>query len=215
MTTDLASVITAIGGVLGTLGGIYSYWCKYNQDTKNKMTDFKLEQYRKQEERRSYQRSNDSAIVFGELWRILHECEASRVYIVQPHPLKHSAFLSIQFEVKRRGVEGMKMEVQSLPMEEVAAFSKQMAENIWMCFTNIDEQVKDRRAKSILSSNGTKAVAIKKLSSSIDWVGSIFCEFTEEMKVSEEEIHQVMHEVALNIQYNLPEFREEKDILEN
>ena len=88
MSTDLASVITAIGGVLGTLGGIYSYWCKYNQDTKNKMTDFKLEQYRKQEERRSYQRSNDSAIVFGELWRILHECEASRVF-----NLTHSSIL--------------------------------------------------------------------------------------------------------------------------
>ena len=33
MTSDLAAIITAIGGVIGTLGGIYSYWCKYNQDT--------------------------------------------------------------------------------------------------------------------------------------------------------------------------------------
>lgn len=214
MEMDLASVITAIGGLIGAIGGIYSIWCKFNQEEKNKLTDLKIEQYRKQEERRGYQRSNNSAIVFGELWRILHECEASRVYIVQPHPLKHSAFLSIQFEVKRRGLEGMKMEVQSLPMEEVAVFSKQMAENRWMCFTNIDEQVTDRRAKSLLSSHGTKAVAIKKLSSSIDWVGSIFCEFTEEMKVTEEEVHQVMHEVAMSIQYNLPEFKEEKDIYE-
>lgn len=210
MEVDLASVITAIGGLIGAVGGVYSYWCKFHQDEKNKMTELKIEQYKKQEERRSYQRSNDSAVVFGELWRILHECEASRVYIVQPHPLKHSAFLSIQFEVKRRGLEGMKMEIQSLPMEEVAVFSKKMAENLWMCFTDIDKQVEDRRAKSLLSSHGTKAVAIKKLSSSIDWVGSIFCEFTEDMKVTEEEVHQVMHEVALNIQYNLPEYKEEE-----
>lgn len=213
MEFDLASVITATGGLIGAIGGIYSIWAKFNQDTKNKMTDFKLEQYRKEEERRSYQRSNDSAIVFGELWRILHTCQAARVYIVQPHPLKHSAFLSVQFEVKRSHVNGMKMEIQSLPMEEVAVFAKQMAENRWMCFTDIDDQVEDRRAKSLLASHGTRAVAIKKLSSSIDWVGSIFCEFTDEMEVSEEEVHQVMHEVAMNIQYNLPEFKEEKDIL--
>lgn len=210
MDFDLAGVITAIGGVIGAIGGVYSIWTKYNQDAKNKMTELKIEQYRKEEERRSYQRSNDSAIVFGELWRILHTCGAARVYIVQPHPLKHSSFLSVQFEVKRSHVMGMKMEIQSLPMEEVAVFSKQMAENRWMCFTNIDEQVEDRRAKSLLSSHGTKAVAIKKLSSSIDWVGSIFCEFTDEMEVPEEEVYKVMHEVAMNIQYSLPEFKEEK-----
>lgn len=212
MEFDLASVITATGGLIGAIGGIYSIWAKFNQDTKNKMTDLKIEQYRREEERRSYQRSQDSAIVFGELWRILHTCKASRVYIVQPHPLKHSSFLSIQFEVKRSHVTGMKMEIQSLPMEDVAVFSKQMAENRWMCFTDIDAQVEDRRAKSLLASHGTRAVAIKKLSSSIDWVGSIFCEFTDEMEVTEEEVHQVMHDVAMNIQYNLPEFKEEKDL---
>ena len=212
MEIDLANVITAIGGLIGAVGGVYSIWTKFNQDAKNKMTDLKIEQFRKEEERRSYQRSNDSAIVFGELWRILHTCKADRVYIVQPHPLKHSAFLSIQFEVKRSHVNGMKMDIQSLPMEEVAVFSKHLAENRWMCFTDIDEQVDDRRAKSLLASHGTKAVAIKKLSSSIDWVGSIFCEFTDVMEVSEEEVHEVIHEVAMKIQYNLPEFKEPKDL---
>lgn len=211
MDFDLASVITAIGSLIGAVGGIFAIWTKYNQEAKNKMTDFKLEQYRKEEERRSYQRCNDSAIVYGELWRILHTCKAARVYIVQPHPLKHSSFLSVQFEVKRSHVMGMKMEIQSLPMEEVAVFAKQMAENRWLCFTDIDQQVEDRRAKSLLASHGTKAVAVKKLSSSIDWVGSIFCEFTDDMEVSEAEVQQVMHEVAMKIQYSLPEFKEEVD----
>ena len=79
MEIDLANVITAIGGLIGAVGGVYSIWTKFNQDAKNKMTDRKIEQFRKEEERRSYQRSNDSAIVFGELWRILHTCKAARV----------------------------------------------------------------------------------------------------------------------------------------
>ena len=54
-------------------------------------------------------------------------------------------------------------------------------------------------------------VAIKRLDSAVDWVGSIFCEFVDEdMKCSEEELHKVLHEVAMNIQYILPEFKEIK-----
>lgn len=105
MEIDLASVITAIGGLIGAIGGIYSIWCKFNQEEKNKLTDFKIEQYRKQEERRGYQRSANSAIVFDELWRILHECEASRVYIVQPHPLEALGIPehSVRSEASRTG----------------------------------------------------------------------------------------------------------------
>ena len=40
---DLAQVITAIGGVIGALGGIYALWTKYNQDAKNKKTEYELE----------------------------------------------------------------------------------------------------------------------------------------------------------------------------
>jgi hypothetical protein len=134
---------------------------------------------------------------------------ADRVYIVQPHPLGHIAFLSIQFEVKARGVQGMRMEVQKLEMSEVPQFSKMMAEKLFMYFDDIDNQMDDRVAKSLLSSNGTVAAAIKRLNSSRDWVGSIFCEFMEQPRISEEEIKAILHEAAINIQFNLPEFQEE------
>ncbi|MEC4630526.1 hypothetical protein VSS86_22620, partial [Bacillus safensis] len=80
----------------------------------------KVEYFKKEEERKSYRRSENSARVFGELWRVLYETKADRGYIVQPHPLGHVAFLSIQFEVKRKGIAGMRENVQSLPMSEVA-----------------------------------------------------------------------------------------------
>jgi hypothetical protein len=106
------------------------------------------------------------------------------------------------------------MYVQKLEMSEVPLFSKQMTDRIFMYFDNIDEQVEDRVAKSLLSSNGTVATAIKRLNSSRDWVGSIFCEFLDRPILSESDIHKVLHDAALNIQFNLPEYQDnEFDIL--
>lgn len=199
-----------VGTIVSAVCTLVAAWFGYNQYRRNKLTDLKVEQFKKETEQKSYKRSENSAKVFGELWKVLHETNADRVYIVQPHPLGHIAFLSVQFEVKRKGVEGMRMMIQKLEMSEVAVFSKEMADNLWMCFTDIDSQVDDRVAKSLLSSNGTSAVAIKRLNSSRDWVGSIFCEFIDPMEKSEDEVHRVMHDAALNIQYILPEFVEQK-----
>ena len=41
-------------------------------------------------------------------------------------------------------------------------------------------------------------------------VGNIFCEFTDDTGMGEDELHKVLHEAAVNIQYILPEFREVK-----
>lgn len=217
---DWSAIITA---VFTGIVGIYTVYTKFHQDTKNKETDFrleqqrrenemKLEQIRKREARNSYQRSRNTSKVLYELHHILFTAKASRVYIVQPHPLKHSAFLSIQFEVTRKEISGMKKSVQNLPMEEVAVFSNDLQKNLWMYYDDIDEQVKDKVAKSLLSSNGCAAVGIKQLNSAHDWVGNIFVEFTEKVQLSEEELRDLMHEAAINIQYNLPEFIDEKDL---
>lgn len=194
--------------MLATGAAILASILSYRQYSKNKMTDFKIEMYKKEEERRSYKRSENSAKVFGELWRVLYELKADRVYIVQPHPLGHVSYLSVQFEVKRKGVEGMKDSIQSLPMGEVAVFSKEMAENLFMYITDIDGQVSDKVAKSILSSNGCVNAIVKRLNNSTDWVGSIFCEFTNPMAIGEDQARHVLHEAAMNIQYILPEYRD-------
>ena len=208
---DWAGIITAVGALIGAIGGIYSIWANFHQEEKNKMTDWKIEQYRKQEKKRGFRRAENTGKVLGELSQVMISTGADRVYIVQPHPLGHIAFLSIQFEVKARGVQGMRMEVQKLEMSEVPQFSKMMAEKLFMYFDDIDNQMEDRVAKSLLSSNGTVAAAIKRLNSSRDWVGSIFCEFMEAPTKSREEIQKALHDAAINIQYNLPEFQEEKN----
>lgn len=201
MDIDLANVFSAIG----TIAAAYF---TYNQYTKNKITDLKVEYFKKEEERKLYKRSENTAKVIGELWKVLYELKADRVYIMQPHPLGHVAFLSIQFEVKRKGVSGMLQSVQSLPMSEIAVFSRNLAENLFVFYTDIDNEVEDKVAKSLLVINGSEAVAIKRLNNSSDWVGNIFCEFTNQQYPDEVTIHDILHEAAINIQYILPEYRE-------
>lgn len=183
-------------------------WFAYNQYTKNKTTDLKIEKYKKEQEAKSKRRADNSSIVYSELHTILHELDADRVYIVQPHPLGNESLLSIYYEVKRKGVEPMKPHIQNLPIADVAKFSADLVKNLFLYVTNIDEQVSDKYAKAMLSSYGCEAAVIKRLNDNThDWVGSIFCEFTRPMSVSEEEAREIMHRSAMNIQYLLPEYK--------
>ena len=198
-----------IAPIISAIGVIIMAWFKYNQDTKNKETDLKIEQYRNEQELKAKRRSDNSSIVYGELWNILHELQADRVYIVQPHPLGNESLLSVYFEVKRKGVEGMRPHIKNLKIPEVAKFSSEMAKNLFMYITDIDEQVSDKYAKSILSSSGCQMAIIKRLNdNSHDWVGSIFCEFTRPMTIKEDEAREIMHTAAMNIQYLLPEYKD-------
>lgn len=201
----LSAIISAIGVIItGCLG----LWVKYNQSTKDKLTDLKIEQFKKDQEVKSKRRADNSSIVYGELWNILHELDADRVYIVQPHPLGNESLLSIYYEVKRKGIEPMKPHVQNLHISDVAKFCSDLVQNLFMYITNIDGQVQDKYAKAILSSCGCEAAVVKRLNdNSHDWVGSIFCEFTHPISVSEDEAREIMHRGAMNIQYLLPEFK--------
>jgi hypothetical protein len=198
----LPAIISAIGTIV--LG-----WFAYNQKTKDKMIEVKIEQLRARNEEKRNRRADNSAIVHGELWHALVELRADRVYIVQPHPLGNESMVSIYFESKRKGVESMKPKVQNLKMCECASFCADMAKNLYIYYDDIDEQVKDRYAKSLLSACGTSKVAIKRLSDNThDWVGSIFCEFTHDVDVDKEEVRAVLHDVAMNVQYLLPEYKD-------
>lgn len=197
----LPAIISAIGTILAA-------YFAYNQYTKNKLTDLKIEQFRIDEERKGTRRADNSSIVYGELWNVLHALNADRVYIVQPHPLGNESLLSIYYEVKRKGVEAMKPHVQNLHISEVAKFSSDLVKNLFMYIDNVDKEVNDKFAKSILSSYGCQAAVIKRLNDNkYDWIGSIFCEFTHPIDVPEEEARKIMHEAAMNIQYLLPEYR--------
>lgn len=201
-------MIEYIPSIISAIGVIIAAYFSYNQYTKNKLTDMKIEQFKKDEEIKSLRRADNSSIVFGELWEILHILNADRVYIVQPHPLGHKSYVSIYFEVKRKGIEPMKPHLQNIDISEIAKFVSGLVKNLFMYVTDIDSQIDDKYAKSLLSSYGCQAAIIKRMNDNKnDWVGSIFCEFTHPIEIPAEEAQQIMHKAAINIQYILPEYK--------
>lgn len=199
---ELSEIITAIGAIIIA-------WFGYNQYTRNKETDYKIEKLKNDDKIAHKRRSDNTMLVYGVLWDLLYTIKADRVYIVQPHPLGNEEMLTIYFEVKRRWAESMKPHIQKMKISEVAKFASDLVKNLFLYVTDIEKQVKDRYAQSIFSSCGTKNVIVKRLSDQKhDWVGSIFCEFTDPMDISEQDAKDLLHNTATNIQYILPEIKD-------
>ena len=197
-----------IPAIISSIAVILSAWFSYNQYAKNKLTDLKIEKWKAEEEVKSVKRSDNIAKIYGVLWQLLHELQADRVYIVQPHPLVNNLFLSVSLEVKRNGVSAMKPNVQRLPMSDVAAFSAELSARDFLLYRNIDTEVKDKRARAIMTANGCCSVVVKRLTDDEhDWIGSIFCGFTHEQQLQPASLRQQLQEAADHIQYILPEYK--------
>lgn len=201
MEFNLAETIQAVGVVLVGIFSFLQYWF-------NKKADHNFKVKEKEIERMSYRRADNSATIYRELYNLLHDLHADRVYIVQPHPLGNEDSLSVYYEVTRKGIAGMKEQLQKLQIKSLAVMTGELAENLFLAIENIDEQIKDKYAKSMLLNNGTNKVFIKRLSDNkFDWCGSIFVEYTHDKYTDVNEIRQTMHTSAAAIQYILPEIR--------
>lgn len=204
--TDWAAII---GAIMGTISTIVVAWFAYNQSTKDKMTDIKIEKIKNEDKIRNKRRSDNAMLVYCSLWELLYAIKADRVYIVQPHPLGNEEMLTIYFEVKRRWAEPMKPNIQNMKISEVAKFAGDLAKNSFLYISDIDEQVSDRYAQAIFSSLGTAGAIAGRLSDNKhDFVGSIICEFTDPISISKEEAEELLHKAATEIQYILPEIRD-------
>lgn len=202
------SWVQYIPQIISALGVILAAWFSYNQYTKNKQTDQKIEQWKKEESAKNAKKSEDIAKIYGELWQLLHNLGADRVYIIQPHPLTTNLFLSIRLEVKRNGVSSMRSVINKLPMSELAEFSAELATRDFLYYRNVDEDVKDKRARAMFATNGCHMAVIKRLSDQEhDWVGSLTCEYARPTDISPITFKQAMIDAANHIQYILPEIR--------
>ena len=204
---DWTAIITAL---IAIVSPIVTAFFVYNQKAKDAKVQRDMEKWKKDEEQKAFMRNKYSGQVFGQIHELLRRCKADRVYIVQPHPLGRVAYLSCYFEAVNNGITEMQSSIQSIPMSKVAQFSNSLADNLWLFYDNIDEQVEDDVAKSLFLANGTHAVGIKRMDNTKDWVGSIFIEYIEEPELSENEIKKAAHDAAMVIRYILPEFKEHK-----
>lgn len=198
---DWSSVFTAISTIVVA-------WFGYNQYTKNKKTDAKIKQIEEQDKAKNKLRADNSMVIFGVLWDVLYKIGADRVYIVQPHPLGREEMLSIYFEVKSSGVAGMKDRIQNLRISDIGTFSADMAQNTFMVIHDVESEVSNKYAQSLMASSGSENVIVKRLANNdFKWIGSIFCEFLEPTEINEELAKKTLYEAALKVQYILPEFK--------
>lgn len=117
---NLPSIITALGVIIMA-------WWKYDQTRRDARVKLEMTQKEAELKAQNKRRNDNVSQIYGQLWQMLHELHADRVYIVQPHPLDTNEFLSIGLEVLRTGVASMKARIQRLPMADIANFSAELS----------------------------------------------------------------------------------------
>ena len=205
---NLPAIIVAIGGVISAIATPLAAWFAYNQYTKNKLTDLKVERYKANTERELAMRTDKCGYIYGELADLKNATKADRVYIAQPHPLGNESLMSVYFEVKDKGVEPMKPHIQQLPLADIPKFYSLLASNDYITIHNIDN-VDDLMAHSIFATYGAEECYIYKMyNHRRDWCGSIFVEFTAgKSPISDSEMQDILKTCASAIQYQIPEFK--------
>ena len=198
---QIAAIITAVGTII--LG-----WFTYNQHTKNKMTDAKIERMKDDAEKKNEVRNEKMAKIYGILWRILYETKADRVYIAQPHPLTNALYLSVGIEVKKKGLAKNAIE-NTLSLSDIANFAAELSRREFILYANVAGEVRDNRAKALFYCNGTESAVIRRLHDNQDWVGSLFVEFTHQQSaLVPATLREMLAEAANEIQFDLPEYKE-------
>lgn len=206
-TTNAAIIWPQIAAIITAVGTIILGWFTYNQHSKNKMTDAKIENMKDEAEKKNEIRNEKMAKIYGVLWRILYETKADRVYIAQPHPLTNALYLSVGLEVKRKGLAKNAIE-DTLSLSEVANFAAELSRREFMLYADVVGEVRDNRAKALFYCNGTESAVIRRLHDNQDWVGSLFVEFThKKTDLIPATLREMLAEAANEIQFDLPEYK--------
>lgn len=196
--------------ILSGIASILALWFTYNQYTKNKVTDYKIEKWKQEEHNNNVKQAGNIATIYGELWELLYFLKADRVYLIQPHPLYKEMYISATLEVKQYGVSSVRDSLIDIKIESVAKFVSDLANSEYKFIQDIEASELDDKIKSIMTSNGCHSVALRRLSDEKNnWIGTIVIgyihNFDNNMDI--ELIEKMSRSSALAIQYILPEFK--------
>lgn len=196
--------------ILSGIASILALWFTYNQYTKNKITDYKIEKWKQEEHSNNVKQAGNIATIYGELWELLYFLKADRVYLIQPHPLYKEMYISATLEVKQYGVSSVRDSLCGIKIESVARFVSDLANSEYKFIKGIETSELDDKIKSIMTSNGCHSVALRRLSDEKNnWIGTIVIgyihNFNNDMDM--ELIEKMSRSSALAIQYILPEFK--------
>lgn len=196
----IAAVITAISVIV--LG-----WFQYNQQTKNKETDARLERREQEDKEKRAADKRATSAIFRELWPLLNRFDgALRVYIVQPHPLDRAKYISVVYEVVSEGMVNISPIVRRMPIGNIMDFVGELGDKDFVYWPK-QSDVKEGRARSIMHQLGTdKMVAVRMMNDGL-WQGNIVIDF-DNVNIDIEAVKAALYDVRSNIQYILPEIEE-------
>ena len=209
----LDSILNNLPEIISSITAGIALWFTYNQYTKNKMTDYKLEKLKEDDKKQQVVNAGNIATIFGELWELLYFLKADRVYIIQPHPLYKQMYISATLEVKNYGVSSAKNALNNVKIESLPKFVSQLAREDLIFIEDTEEAHVETKVKSILVSNGCKSIFIKRLvDENNNWVGSIVLGYLRSFKdygVDRKMVERMTRTSAMSIQYILPELKSE------
>jgi uncharacterized protein YxeA len=198
----LAVIMT---GLFTLVSGVIVAWFAYNQKSHDKKTDLKIKQIEEETERNQKTSNRNTAIIYGEIWSLLHQLKADRVFIIQPHPETKHAYISVAFEVRRNGVSSIKELLSNIPIGGIANAVKEFASNCWLYYDDVGSQVLDKKVLSLMRLGGATHFSFKQLvNSSNDWIGTLAVESTTGKPFNEDATRSIMKNTANTIQYILP-----------
>lgn len=204
------SFIDKLPEIISSVAAFAALWFTYNQYTKNKLTDYKIENWKKEEKQKNIKKAGDIAMIYGELWELLHFLKADRVYIIQPHPLYKSLFISVTLEVKRSDVSSVRPSFTDITIASVAKFASQLASDNYMWIDDVESQDIDKKMKAMMQRNGCTTLAIRRMTDEKDnWIGNLVVSYTRgfnEIDVTKELVEKMSRSSAQMIQYILPEY---------
>lgn len=197
-----------IAGLLGAVGVIIKYILDYTQKTYNERKAFELKNKEEAAKRRALSDKVHSQRIFGEIWRMLAElvdAGATRVFIIQPHPLSRPAQLSVYYEARARGVMSICTDFHTISVSEVPGLHFEISTRdffYWPTLTGM----KDKRAFALFHNLGTESMACKRMiDADGQWCGSLVVTFGNETPTDATYLKGKMFEVANDLQYIIPE----------
>lgn len=195
------------------INGLWTAYLAYNQKTKDKLTDYKIEKLKENDKKQQVTNAGNIATIFGELWELLYFLKADRVYIIQPHPLYNQMYISATLEVKNYGVSSAKNTLTNVKIETLPKFVARLAKEDLIFIEDTEVADVETKVKSIMVGNGCKSIFIKRLvDENNNWIGNIVLGYLRPFKeygVERKLIERMTRTSAMSIQYILPELKTE------
>ena len=183
-----------------TIAGTAILW-KYLE----KRSDLRIKALEKKIDKTEGENRRNIGVIYNTLSVLLANLQASRVYIIQPHPLKHHQYISVIFEVDDIGVMAAKSRIQEYPIDRVPEFVGELSSRDFIYWKDTHE-MKGIRARANFINIGTEALFIKQLSDERnDWVGSLVVDYLHKPNIAPDYARNEMIEAAEKIAFIIPE----------